>query len=447
VRRLITPFTLPIIFFGAAILTGTLLLQLDASASKASLGWVDALFTATSATCVTGLVVQDTGTFFTLFGQSVILGLIQLGGLGFMTFSSLILYLWRQRISLTDRLAVGQGLLHDPSFDLGRFLIRIVMWTFVFEGVGAGALFLLDPDGFDSYSAVFHAVSAFCNAGFSLYSSSLVAWRGDIGVNLVFMVLIVLGGIGFSVLVEVQEYSMQRLKGARFRLSFYAGVVLRTSAFLVALGALAIFGAEFIGWHQNLPWKEKVLSALFQSVTCRTAGFNTLNVANMTNLSLLFMLLLMFVGGSPGSCAGGIKTTTFRTLTAFALSRILGREQTVVADRALDENTLDKALTLSLFALSILALAMVVLTISEGGDIPHPQTRGQFLEILFETVSAFGTVGLSTGITPTLSVVGKLTLTVLMFLGRLGPILFLSAIQGFRDRPHYSWPKQSLLIG
>ncbi len=450
-RPTLPPYALPIIFFGLVILGGAVLLHHPASLAGQPISWMDALFTATSATCVTGLAVVDTGTFFSRFGQNVILGLIQVGGLGIMTFTGLAFYLWRRHVSFSDRIAVGQSLLHDPSFHLGKFLIRIVLWTFIIELTGATLLYLQAPVGFSPHSALFHAVSAFCNAGFGLYSDSLMAWRGNWGINLVIMLLITLGGIGFSVVVELQEFSLCRLRKRRplqrRRLSWYAQVVLRTSLFLVVAGWLAIFAAEYHGSNRNLPLNESLLAALFQSVTCRTAGFNTLDIGHLTNVSLLIMLMLMFIGGAPGSCAGGIKVTTFRALAAFAKAQFTGRRQAVVGRFAVSREAMNNALILIVFATGIVALAVLLLTITEGGDIPHPDTRGMFLELFFEAVSAFGTVGLSTGITAKLSVAGKGIITALMFIGRLGPIVFLVAIQSFQKELYYAWPEENMLIG
>ncbi len=452
-KNILSPFTSPIFFFGGVILIGAALLHQPASLVPGGrLAWIDAVFTATSATCVTGLAVVDTGTQFSRFGQVVILALIQLGGLGIMTYSSLVFYLWRRRVSLSDRVAVGQSLLHDPNFQIGRFLVHLVLWTVVIEGWGAASLYILDPLGFKPFSAVFHAVSAFCNAGFGLHADSLVAWRANFGVNLVVMALIVLGGLGFSLLVELELMASSRLflrltTRSRPRLSWYARVVLKMTAALILGGAAVIFLAENIGYRSGLPFGEACLAAFFQSVTCRTAGFNTLDIGSMTNVSLLFMIFLMFIGGSPGSCAGGIKTTTFRALLAFAGSHFRGRQQAVIGRYALDHSTQNKALTLVIFAIIIVCAATLILAVTEGGDVPHPLARGQLIEVLFEVVSAFGTVGLSMGLTSKLTLAGKIVVTALMFIGRLGPVLFVSAIQNFQDQPHYKWPEESLLIG
>lgn len=447
-RFTVSPFWLPILSFAIAILAGTFVLKLPASLNGNPIGWVDALFTATSATCVTGLVVVDTGTYFSPFGQTVILVLIQLGGLGVMTYTGLIFYLLHKRVSLTDRLAVGQSLLHDPDFDLGRFLLQVVGWTFAIEITGA-LLILVQAPTLGIYGAVFHAVSAFCNAGFSLQSDSLSAWRGAWGLNFSFMGLIFLGGIGFGVLMEMKKWVWALLRGKvdSVRISWYAAVVLKTSLFLIVAGWVIIYLAEFVGYHRGLTTTEAVLCSLFQSVTCRTAGFNTMDIGMLTNVTLCMMVVLMFIGGSAGSCAGGIKVTTFRALAGFVAAELAGRHQVVVGRFALDRETVNKALQLFIFAAIFIAGAVLLLNMTEGGDMPHPAVHGLFLDIVYEVVSAFGTVGLSTGLTPHLSVIGKLTLTVVMFVGRLGPILFVSALQSLQREPRYRWAEESMLIG
>jgi trk system potassium uptake protein TrkH len=447
-----SPFSLPILFFGVAILIGTLVLSSPASIVSGEISTIDALFTATSAACVTGLTVMDTGSRFTRFGQTVILCLIQLGGLGIMTFTGLIFYLWRRQVSLTDRIAVGQTLLHDPGFDLGRFLTRIVLWTLGIETAGALLIYIQDPQGFGVYSAVFHSISAFCNAGFSLYSDSLTRWKSHWSINLVFIALIMLGGMGFSVLTETvgcirQWVFLRRKNRPPVRLTWYPRIVISTSLFLVLAGWGCIYLAEFTGPGRNAPATTALLTSLFQSVTCRTAGFNTLDTGQMTNVSLLVMIILMFIGGAPGSCAGGIKVTTFRALTAFAAAQIKGRQQARIGRFAIDSSTINKALVLLLFATIIVFTATLGLNITEAGLRPHPEAKGLYLEILFETISALGTVGLSTGLTPQLSLAGKCIITVLMFLGRLGPILFLAAIQSYQKEQFYRLPEESMLIG
>ncbi len=447
------PLAYPVLFFGLTILTGSVLLHLKAAASGPPVAWVDALFTATSATCVTGLAVMDTGTCFSRFGQWIILVLIQIGGLGIMTLASLALYLIRQRVSLTDRIAVGQNLLHDTSFQLGRFLVAIVLLTVTVEAAGAAMLFYLTDESL--FSATFHSISAFCNGGFSLYSDSLSRWRDNIPVNLVLISLIVIGGLGFSVLVDIGRWVRQKVRqkirvtGGRgiVRLSWYSQVVLSTSLFLVVGGWGLLLLTEYIIPGKGLSLKSELLTALFQSVTCRTAGFNSIDIGQMTNVSLLVMMVLMWVGGAPGSTAGGIKVTTFRVLLGFFSAQVRGRRQTVIGRIGVNRESLNRALVLTLYSLSLIGLAVFLLDISETRGMSVVQSRGMLLDITFEVVSALGTTGLSTGLTSSLSVFGKLVLMVLMFVGRLGPLIFLAVVQDMQHEESFFRPEGDLLIG
>ncbi len=449
-KNLFAPISLPVIFFLLAIVAGAVLLHGPFSHHhKPGLSWIDAFFTATSAVCVTGLTVVDTGTAFTATGQAIILLLIQVGGLGIMSFSSLAFYLWNKKVSLTDRIAVGQSLLYDSRFHLGRFLVQIVMVTVCIELAGAGILFALDSQNFAPFSALFHSISAFCNAGFSLYSDSLMRYRGNWPVNLIIMALIVLGGLGFAVIVEGKSI-LRALAGKekpRLKPSWHFTIVIGTSLFLIFVGWIYIYFSEFINYKDYLPFHQSAMASLFQSVTCRTAGFNTLDISAMTNVSLVFMMFLMFIGGAPGSCAGGIKVTTFRALFAFISAQIKGRKQVTIGHYAVDQESINKALTLLFFSMLIIFACIIALDFTEGGDIPHTQLRGHFLEISFEAVSAFGTVGLSTGLTPKLSPVGKSIIIFLMFVGRLGPLLLLSLMQSFRTELLYRKPEEKLSIG
>ena len=433
------------------ICIGAVLLHLDVHASGGAISLLDSLFTATSATCVTGLVVVDTGSTFSRWGQGVVLVLIQIGGLGVMTLASLALYLMRQRVSLTDRIAVGQNLLHDTGFKLGRFLISIALITVCIESLGALCLHVLLPEEMPLFPAVFHAVSAFCNAGFSLYPDSLMRWNNCWGVNLVFIILIILGGIGFSVLVELGRCGWSRLPGKsrrkRIRFSWYSRVVLTTSAVLVLGGALLLFFTEHIGFSRDVSLNTALLTSLFQSVTCRTAGFNTVEINQMTNVSLLVMMFLMWVGGSPGSTAGGIKVTTLRVMAAFYKAQIRGRRQAVIGNIAVGRQTLIRAMALILYSLLLIVFAILLLNITEGGEVPHVDSRGLLLEIGFEVTSALGTTGLSTGLTPTLTPAGKCIIMLLMFVGRLGPLIFLAVLQEYQREEIISRPEGDLLIG
>lgn len=442
-RTLMSPFLLPVQVFGLAIVVGAAALRHPACLTGQELSWLDALFTATSAMCVTGLIVVDTGSYFSQLGQGVILGLIQLGGLGIMTLASLFFYLWRHKVSLTDRVAVGRSLLHDPAFNLGSFLVSITVRILLTELAGAALLYVSAPQEFTPFSALFHAISAFCNAGFSLYSDSLVGFGGQWSVNLVIMTLIVLGGLGFSVLLEMESSLLRAMRERRLpRLSWFAGVVLTTSFALVALGAVFLYVSE-----PGTREKVGILASLFQSVTCRTAGFNTVNIAAMTEVSLVFMIALMFVGGSPGSTAGGIKTSTFRVLFAFCLTQLRGDRQTVIGRYAVDQDTMNRALVLIVFAVGIVGVSTLGLAITEGWGVPHANGDDLFMRVLFESVSAFATVGLSTGITPHLTAAGKVLVVVLMFVGRLGPMVLLAGLQSMRQERRYRYPESTMLIG
>jgi len=452
-RFVFHPLLFPITFFGVTILLGGLLLSQPVSLAQGySLSWINALFTAASATCVTGLTTVDTTTTFSPFGQGVILFLIQIGGLGIMSLTTLAMYLFRQRVTLTDRIAVGQNLLQDPRFHLGHFLLRIVFWTLGIELSGALLLFFATRGEMHFYAALFHSVSAFCNAGFALYPDSLSRWANDVPVNMIFAALILLGGIGFFVLVESGQWLVGRVRpgnaGRKIRLSWYSTVVLKTSVYLVVGGTLALFFAECLAQpNHGQACPASLLTSFFQAVSCRTAGFNTIPIGALTNVTLLLMMGLMFIGAAPGSCGGGIKITTFRVLLAFMTAELRGRDQAVLGSKAANRDAVRRALSLFAFSVLLVGGALLILSISETGALPHTEARGKFLEIAFEVVSAYGTVGLSTGLTPQLSVLGKCVIIMLMFLGRLGPLIFIGALHALQRREVFSRPDSDLLIG
>ena len=450
IRFRITPITLPIIMFGGAIGVGTILLYNRSALAVPSISWLDALFTATSATCVTGLVTLDTGTTFSLFGQSIILLLIQLGGIGIMTYAALIYYLIRQRMALNDLFVTGQELQHVHNQPFGKLLIKIVLWTVIIEIIGAFLLYAAAPRDFTFFAALFHSVSAFCNAGFSLYQDSLSHWHANWGVNLVVMVLIITGGLGFSVVVELSDCLSAPLKQSRSRrrrLNWYSKIILSTTLVLIIAGGLGISFFEYCAAPQSTDWAVTLLTGFFQSVTCRTAGFNTINLNMMTTVSLYLMIILMFIGGGSGSCAGGLKVGTFRVLTAFLMAQIKGRSQSVIGRFAVERKILHEALMLLFFSVVIILSAAFLLNISEGGLVPHTQNHDLELKIIFETVSAYATVGLSLGLTAKLTAIGKIIIILLMFTGRLGPIIIIATIQSYRQKERFQWPEERLLIG
>lgn len=436
-----------VISFAALIAGGTVLLLLPFSTQSGFISPLDALFTATSAACVTGLIVVDTGSYFTPIGQGIILALVQLGALGIITFSSFFAILLGKKMPLKQREVVRKT---HYSLDPGSFLKllkRIVTFTFTIEGVGALLLFILWRNDFDTgtaiWQSVFHAISAFCNAGFSLFHNSLIDYQTDLAVNFVFISLILIGGIGFLVI-----YDVERMLLFRENLSLHSRVVLITTGLLLLLGTVGFFLFESANVLRSFSAGESFLIALFQSVTARTAGFNTIDFGLLTNSTLVMTILLMFVGGSPGSTAGGIKTTTFALLTLMAYNRFRGHSGTHIFHRTIPERVLGEVVSIVLVSLGVVALLNFTLQWTEIGSVPHTQAAGRFIQMNFESVSAFGTVGLSTGITSDLSTLGKLQIILLMFVGRVGPLATAVAISRRHfERIEVEYYRENVMVG
>ncbi len=444
-----SPARISILGFAALISIGTFLLMLPAASTEKNLGFVNALFTSTSATCVTGLVVVDTGKALTLFGQLVVLFFIQVGGLGIMTISTLFLMIAGGRSSLAGRVVIQDTLTHGEERSLFSILRDVAIFTFVIEGLGMAFIFFRFLPGREIcdalYLSVFHSVSAFCNAGFSIFSESFITYREDWVLNLVICFLIVTGGIGFPVLSELKRQFP--FNGRTWsRLSLHSKLVLSVTAFLLIIGSLFFILTE---WHNTLAplsYMNRCLAGFFQAVTARTAGFNTLPIGDMANASLFFLILMMFIGASPGSCGGGIKTTTLACLTMLGVSRLRGQRHPQLFRRTISEGSVGKAISIVMVSTSIVIAATFLLLITELGEIPHYLSRGTFLELLFEVVSAFGTVGLSTGVTHGLSTAGKLIVTVVMFVGRLGPLVIAMAVSRRRTSRYY-YAEESIMVG
>jgi trk system potassium uptake protein len=431
--------------FALIILIGALLLTLPVSNTGGrTLPFIDALFTATSATCVTGLVVVDTGTNFTIFGQLVIIALIQVGGLGFMTMSTLIAFMFRKRISLKERLILQEALNQNSVEGIVRLIRKVLIYSLTIEATGA-LIFAIRwsfdmPVGQAVYYGLWHAVSFFNNAGFDLFGritgpfSSLTAYVDDAVVNVVTMALIVLGGIGFVVLSDLLEYREKK------RLSLHTKVVLTATGALIFFGAVVIYAFEYTNPATLGPLNgfSKVLAAFFQSVSPRTAGANTIDIGSMRQASQFFMVILMFIGASPGSTGGGIKTTTFTILVGAMIAMVRGKDEIVLYRHRLAKDRIYKAVTLTLFALVLVTMVAMVLSTTEG----HP-----FLMILFETTSAFGTVGLTMGLTTKLTIVGKIMLSLMMFIGRLGPLTLAYALQPKPEKELFRYPEGRITIG
>ncbi|GAJ39875.1 TrkH family potassium uptake protein [Saccharococcus caldoxylosilyticus] len=428
--------------FAVIIFIGAMLLMLPVATNDGKgLSFLDALFTATSATCVTGLVVVDTGTTFTLFGQLVILALIQVGGLGFMTFATMFAFLLGKRISLQERLLLREAMNNLTLEGIVRLVKRVLIFTVIIEGIGGLVLairFAFDMPPLKAfYFGMFHAISNFNNAGFDLMGDfrSLTGYVEDPVVTLVVCALIILGGIGFIVINEVYEYRQTH------RFSLHTKVVAVTSGLLLAFGTLLIFLFELHNPKTLGPLSPlgKFLASFYQAVTPRTAGSNTLNIPDLTQPTLFLIIFLMFVGASPGSTGGGIKTTTFATLLGAVWSQIRGKEDVVFFKKRIMYDTIYKSLTVTISGLFIVMFVTMLLTITEKGK--------DFLMILFEATSAFGTVGLSMGLTPELSPFGKVLIIFTMFAGRVGPLTIAYAVTLHRKPDPFRYPKGKIMIG
>jgi trk system potassium uptake protein TrkH len=439
------------LYYALAILLGAELLRLPAASNGTPLSFLDALFTATSAQCVTGLVVVDTGTEFTLFGQWVILLLIQIGGLGITTFSVYLFIYLRIGVSVRGRWIINETLMHTPIGSWRELLRDIFIMTFVIEGLGTLLLcFAFIPDqGFwpGLYSALFHSVSAFCNAGFSLFSNSMVNFQSSALVNLTLVILISCGGLGFLVIRElVQAGYAWRKDNKRLRISLHSKIVLTTSLILTLFGTLAIWGMEYSGSLASHSFGEGLWISLFQSVSSRTAGFNSIDLNQFHVATLFLMILLMFIGASPGSCGGGIKTTSLALFFAVFYNRLKGSSHTSLFRRTIPDEAISKALTLTIMALILIGIALFSLLIAQTGAGAQ-ESKGMFLDYLFETFSAFATVGLTTGATAQLSAAGKLIIILLMFVGRVGLLTMAFAIAGRARKGDGRYAEENIMIG
>lgn len=427
--------------FAMIIAVGAFLLSLPiAHASGEPFPLIDAFFTATSAVCVTGLVVADTGTHFSLFGQIVIMSLVQIGGLGFMTMATLFALVFRKKISLRERLILQEAMKQGSMEGIVRLIRKVIIYSLTIEAVAA-LLFAIRwsfdmPLGQAIYFGIFHSVSYFNNAGFDLFGEfrSLTLYADDWIVSLTTMGLIILGGLGFIVLSDVVEFRRQR------RLSLHSKVVLSMTGLLTAVAVVIIFIFEFTNQRTlgALDWNGKILSTLFQAVTPRSGGANTVEITSLRQATQFFLILLMFIGGSPGSNAGGIKTTTFATLIGAMVTMLRGKEDVVLFKYRLEQERVYKAITMTLMALFLIILVSMLLSTTEDHH---------FLMILFEVTSAFATCGLSMGLTQDLTFFGKIVIIGMMFIGRLGPLTFAYALGPKAEKELYRYPEGKIIIG
>ncbi|MEZ8218553.1 trk system potassium uptake protein TrkH [Candidatus Fervidibacteria bacterium JGI MDM2 SSWTFF-3-K9] len=454
-RFRLSPPHLVILSFATIIGAGALVLAAPFSAKEQPLDWVDALFLSTSAVCVTGLSPIDPGSTLSLLGQIILLALIQVGGLGYMTISAFAAMLLRQRLSVTQRLSVE--IMMGELVEAWRLLRYTIAFTFATELVGAFLLFW----AFGRYElslgerlwfSIFHSVSAFCNAGLDVFglvgkerewAGSLQPFAHDPFVVLTAALLLMLGGIGFPVVIEIVD----KLRGRRLRWSVHARTVFTVNLILWFGGALLIWFFE----HNNpitlgnQPLPIQAISAFFQSATARTAGFSTVPTGSLTAASLWLLCLLMFIGASPGGTGGGVKTTTVAVLAAATWSSVRMREQVVIFHRSVHPEHLSKAVAFTLLAINTVGAATLLLCVTEGTLLAKGVPHGP-LSLFFEAVSAFGTVGLSTGVTPFLSTGGKLILVATMFVGRVGLLTLLIAIAGRSVEP-VRYPFGEILVG
>ncbi len=421
---------------------GTILLFFSANADQ-TITFLDALFTATSATCVTGLSTLSITESFNRFGQVVILILIQIGGLGLMTIVYCYFMLIGRSLEAKDQVLMS-GVLDETSFqDLLTMIINIVKYTFVIEFIGGILLSILFYNenleiGASIYYGFFHSISAFCNAGFALFDNSLVEFKQNGWINTVVCCLILLGGLGFLVMNEI--LLMIKEKRKLVNLSIHSKVVLTTHLSLVVVGAVYIFFSEFLGALDSYDLGDKLLISIFQSITTRTAGFNTVNFSELNQHTIYLMTLLMFIGASSGSTGGGIKITTFAVLLQSIKSTLRGGGEVQFFDRRLPNELVVRATSIIIISLMIVSLFILIMLRLE------PQFT--FFEIFFEVVSAFATVGLSLGITASLSGMGKVAIILLMFIGRIGPLTVALAIgQKEYNSGKLEYPEGRLMIG
>lgn len=454
IRKAASPEWIVVRAFAAAILTGTLLLCLPWSNTRQE--WTSpltSLFTATSATCVTGLTVVDTGTFFSSLGQVVILLLIQAGGLGIMTLGTFLLILTGRRLDLEDEFVLMDSLGSGRIRGLPSLLRRTLLFTLLFETAGTIILthrlyaFHHMPLNEALWNGIFHSISAFCNAGFSLWPGNLCPFREDPVILLAISALLIVGGLGFLVLYDMSSLRFWRKNRlTRGRLSLHTKVVLKTTAILIGGGWVLVALVEWDNTLALLTIPDKLVVSFFHAVTPRTAGFNAVDLTMMRPATLFLTMLLMFIGGSPGSTAGGIKTTTLAILCRVTLAITRGRGAVESHGRMINQRVISEALSIFLLGAVLVITAFGLLLVIE--DLPL--LAGGFSmadELLFETISAFGTVGLSTGITGSLSSTGKLIIMLVMFVGRVGP-LTLALIVGRRAiRQAIRLPEEELIVG
>ncbi len=444
-KTLYTPVQILAIGFAVTILIGAILLSLPiASRSGEATSFIEAIFTATSAVCVTGLVVVDTGTYWSYFGKTVIMFLIEIGGLGFMSVTTLVFLILGKRITLKERLVMQEAMNSNSLQGLVKMVQYILLFTFSIQIAGA-VLFstqFIPQFGISKgiYYSIFHSISAFCNAGFDLMGNfnSITAYADNAVVMLTMSVLVVIGGLGFYVWVEI--YNCKSIK----RLSLHSKVVIYTTAVLIVGGAILMYLFEMgnPSTIQGMSIKGKFLSSVFAAITPRTAGLNSISIVDMTTAGKFLTMILMFIGGSPGSTAGGIKTATFVVLIMTVVSVARGRDDTEIFKRRINKHFVFRAFAIAFISLGIVIAVTMALAITQHPSIP-------FEHLLFEATSAFATVGLSLGLTTELTFVGKIIIIITMYAGRVGPLTIILALANSKRGKSgtIKYPEGKILIG
>ena len=443
IKGKISPYNLILLSFFIIILFGGTLLSLPVStADGQGTRWIDGVFTAASAVCVTGLVVNDVSSVYSLYGKTLILVLIQIGGLGVITLSSLIVILISKKIGYGAKKVLQEDMNAESTFKIQDFVKKTAVTVFSIELAGAFFLFFefIQKLSFTEalYYAVFHSVSAFCNAGFALYPDNLLSFQGSVIINLVIPFLIIAGGIGFAALIDIYRYISKKDR----RLALTTKMVIFITLILVIAGTFLTFVFEYsnTGTIGNLSIMGKLGASFFQSITTRTAGFNTVSMPDLRHATVLLYVVLMFIGASPGSTGGGIKTTTFGVILLGVVNTLRNAGNIEIGKRKISWDVFNKAIVISF--ISIIYINVVLLFLIEvEKNIP-------FIDLLFEVVSAFGTVGLSRDLTPLLKDSSKWLLILTMFLGRVGPLTMAMAMTGrIIKKEKFRYPEENVLIG
>lgn len=438
----LTPPKILSLGFLILIAAGSLLLHLPAASTGDRISYIDALFMATSATCVTGLAVIDTGTELTVFGQIVLLVLFQFGGLGFVTMATLITLVMNKRISLKERLLLQESMNQNSMQGIVKLIRRVLIYSLVIQLTGAlllGARFTLDmPIGKAIYYGIFHSISIFNNAGFDLFGdvhgpfSGLTTYVEDPVVNITSMLLIFLGGVGFIVLSDLLDFPKRK------RLTLHSKVVLSASTILIVTGAAVFFWLEMGAALKPLHGGGTIMASFLQAITPRSGGVTTLDISLLRESTQFLIILLMFIGAAPGSTGGGIKVTTFAILVSTVVARLRGKDDIVMFRQRISKDNIYRSITITLLSLMLVVMATMILSVTESAD---------FMAVLFEAVSAFGTSGITVGLTPELTAIGKVLVIILMFVGRTGPLTLAYAIKPKNQKELYRYPEGNITIG